>query len=194
MEDESKASDQQRDGSVEIRGAQSVPDTGDSAPEAESKQIAIDYQVELVPQPTEASCWAAALAMITSFRDQASYSADEVASRANMDIKRSYGWNDIRSAVSTWQLKEAGPTCAMPGYWAGLLQANGPLWVVEVGNPGTHAVVLVGMHGDGTPEGTSATLNNPWPPNQGAVQEKTFQDFDKDFGLGAKASAMIVHP
>jgi hypothetical protein len=161
---------------------------------AEDKQISIDYQVELISQPTDVSCWAAGLAMVVSFRDQASYSADEVASRANMDIKRSYGWNDIRSAVSTWQLKEEGPTCAMPGYWAGLLQANGPLWVVEVGNPGTHAVVLVGMHGDGTPEGTSATLNNPWPPNQGAVQEKTFQDFDKDFGLGAKASAMIVHP
>jgi len=160
---------------------------------AEDKQISIDYQVELISQPTDVSCWAAGLAMVVSFRDQASYAAEEVALRANMDINKGYGWNDIRGAVSTWQLNEEGPTCAMPNYWASLLQSSGPIWVVEKGNPGAHAVVLIGMHGDNTPEGTNVTLNNPWPPNQGRTEEKTFLDFDTEFGLGAKANAMIVH-
>jgi hypothetical protein len=160
---------------------------------AEDKQISIEYQVELISQPTDVSCWAAGLAMVVSFRDQASYTAEQIALRANMDINKGYGWNDIRSAVSTWQLNEEGPMSAMPSYWAGLLQTSGPIWVVEVGNPGAHAVVLIGMHGDNTPEGTSVTLNNPWPPNQGKTEEKTFLDFDAEFGLGAKANAMIVH-
>jgi hypothetical protein len=177
----------------EISTAQTSSGGDISTPEAENKQISIDFQVELITQSTGVSCWAAALAMVVSFRDQASYAAEEVASRASMDIKRGYGWNDIRYAVSTWQLKEEGPMCAMPDYWAGLLQTNGPLWVVEVANPGAHAIVLIGMHGDGTPEGTSVTVNNPWPPNQGTIEQKTFLDFDTEFGLGAKANAMVVH-
>ena len=64
--------------------------------------------------------------------------------------------------------------------------------IVEVGAP-YHAVVLSGMHGDGTPGGTQVTVYNPWPPNQGAIEYKTFLDFDQEFGLGAGAGAMIVH-
>ena len=194
MHRESKEDNQVASDNNKISTVQTTSSGGDaSIPEGENKQISTDYQVELISQPTDVSCWAAALAMVVSFRDQASYAAEEIASRASMDTKRGYGWNDIRYAVSTWQLKEEGPMCAMPDYWASLLQTNGPLWVVEVANPGAHAIVLIGMHGDATPEGTSVTVNNPWPPNQGAIEQKTFVDFDREFGLGAKANAMVVH-
>jgi Papain-like cysteine protease AvrRpt2 len=193
MQSENEESNEAVDANGEIRETGTVSSDENSVVEEEKKQISINFQVELVPQPTEVSCWAAALAMVISFRDQASYTVEDIASSANMDITRGYGWNNIRAAVSTWGLREEGPMCAAPDYWASLLQTNGPLWIVEVANPGAHAVVLVGMHGDGTPEGTSVTLNNPWPPNQGVAEEKTFLDFEREFDLGAKANAMIVH-
>jgi hypothetical protein len=34
---------------------------------------------------------------------------------------------------------------------------------------------------------------NPWPPGVGAVETKTFLDFDQEFGLGADAGAAMVH-
>lgn len=151
----------------------------------------IDYQVQLVPQPTDKSCWAASMAMIVGYRDSASYTADAIAAQAGMDTNTPYSWNDILSAVSAWQLKQIGPASAMPAAWGDLLQSNGPLWIVEVGNP-YHAVVVGGIHGDGTPEQTTLTIYNPWPPNQGVVEQKAFLDFDSDFGLGAGSDAQIV--
>jgi hypothetical protein len=41
------------------------------------------------------------------------------------------------------------------------------------------------MHRDSTPSGIQVTVYNPWPPNQGAIEFKTFLDFDNEFGLGA---------
>ena len=110
-----------------------------------------------------------------------------------MDTTKGYGWKQIQMAVAAWDLEEEGPVCAMPDYWANLLESCGPLWVVEVGAP-AHAVVLVGMHGNGTPEGTNVTVNNPSPPNTGDKnQTNAFLAFDNEFGLAARANAMIVH-
>jgi ABC-type bacteriocin/lantibiotic exporter with double-glycine peptidase domain len=152
----------------------------------------ITYDVPLIPQPTQASCWAASLAMVISFRDSASYTVDDIASQAGMDVSRSYNWTQIKGAVGNWLLKVEGSECAPPSFWAGLLRAFGPLWIVEIGNP-THAVVVTGMRGDGTPENTSVMINNPAPPNMGSVQEKSFMDFENEFELGVRANAMIVH-
>jgi hypothetical protein len=162
------------------------------ATQSTTQKISIAYDVELIPQPTTVSCWAAALGMVISCRDQASYTVEDVASLANMNTAKGYGWKEIHTAVLAWELKEEGPVSAMPDYWAKLLESCGPLWIVEVGAP-AHAVVVVGMHGDGTPEETKVTLNNPWPPNKGAIEEKTFLAFDNEFGLAARANAMIVH-
>lgn len=48
-------------------------------------RIDIDYQVQLVPQPTDKSCWGAAMAMIVGYRDNASYTPDAIAAQAGMD-------------------------------------------------------------------------------------------------------------
>jgi len=166
---------------------------GGAGPEPEDdRSVSVHYQVELIPQPNPVSCWAASLAMVASYRDAMSYPPDAIASRAGMDIALSYGWPDIEKAVTTWDLRETGPASAMPSEWARLLQNNGPIWIVEVGAP-YHAVVLTGIEGDGTADSTTVTINNPWPPAQGAYETKTFRDFDTEFGLGAGAGAMIVH-
>jgi hypothetical protein len=158
----------------------------------EAETISIDTPLELVAQPTPVSCWVAALAMVIGARDKTSYAPETVASAAGMTTTDSYGWSDIERAVSAWGLHETGPTSAMPADWASMLQTWGPLWIVEIGAP-YHAVVVAGMHGDATPGGTRVTVYNPWPPNQGAIEYKTFLDFDNEFGLGAGAMAMVVH-
>ena len=161
-------------------------------PVTESGSISISLEVELVPQPTDVSCWVAALAMVIGFRDRSSYAPEDIAAAAGMDVNTSYGWGEIRNAVNAWNLREEGPASAMPELWADLLRDYGPIWIVEVGAP-YHAVVLAGIQGDGTPEGTRVTVFNPWPPKQGNIEYKSFLDFEAEFELGAGASAAIVH-
>lgn len=148
--------------------------------------------VPLVPQPTSVSCWVASLTMVISYRDRTSYDPAYVAQAAGMDVHTGYGWNSIRNAVWTWGLVEAGPVSATPETWANMLHNWGPIWIVEVGNP-YHAVVVIGIMGDGTPENTWVLVNNPWPPNAGVVEYKVFSDFDYEYGLGAGAMAQLVH-
>jgi ABC-type bacteriocin/lantibiotic exporter with double-glycine peptidase domain len=152
----------------------------------------VSLNVPLIPQPTDVSCWAASLTMVVAYRDQASYTPQTIAAAANMDVDSGYGWDQIKAAVSAWNLTAEGPTCAMPSDWAGWLRSFGPIWIVEVGNP-NHSVVVVGIDGDGTPEGTTVTLNNPWPPNKGVVETKPFADFESDFELAPSPTAQIVH-
>ncbi|GAA3393297.1 papain-like cysteine protease family protein [Cryptosporangium minutisporangium] len=178
----------------QLRAGQSRPlVTWRSAPRAEAdREIDVITDVVLIPQPTDVSCWAAALAMVVSARDRASRSAEAVALQAGMDVSTGYGWSQIRAAVNAWNLVEEGPRSAEPAEWARMLEAWGPIWIVEIGAP-YHAVVLGGIRGDGTAEGTRVTLYNPWPPGVGVIESKSFLDFDSDFGLGAGAGAAIVH-
>lgn len=150
------------------------------------------FPVPLVPQPTTVSCWVASLTMVIDYRDQMSYDPAYVAQAAGMDVNTGYGWNSIRWAVQTWGLIEEGPVSTTPAGWAQMLQNWGPIWIVEVGAP-YHAVVVIGIMGDGTPENTWVLVNNPWPPNSGVVEYKLFSDFDYEYGLGAGAYAQLVH-
>lgn len=154
--------------------------------------VNVSHDVPLVPQPTQVSCWAAALTMVVDYRDQMNYPVQQIASRAGMNLNTGYRWGQIQNAVSTWGLQEIAPMSADPIWWADMLDAHGPLWIVEVGAP-YHAVVVTALHGGGTAGDTEVHVNNPWPPNSGVVEYKTFEDFDQEFGLGAGAGAAIVH-
>jgi hypothetical protein len=157
-----------------------------------SRELDVQTDVVLIPQPTDVTCWAASLAMVVSARDQMSTDPARIASVAGMDIHTGYGWDAIRRAVRTWSLVEEGPQSAMPEDVARWLENWGPIWVVEIGAP-YHAVVLSGITGDGTSEGTYVTVYNPWPPGVGAIETKWFIDFENEFGLGAGAGAAMVH-
>ena len=43
----------------------------------------------------------------------------------------------------------------------GLLDRYGPLWVAAA-VPGPHIRVVTGIEGDGTPDGTTLYINDPW--------------------------------
>lgn len=178
-----------------LRSANAHPVFGDGvAPQAEDDED-IDVRIDslpLIPQPTAVSCWAASLAMLVSVRELASTTPQDIAAEAGMDVDTGYGWGEIQHAVAAWNLVEEGPRSAMPDEWARLLDEWGAIWVVETGAP-YHAVVLAGVHGNGQPDETYVTVHNPWPPGVGAVEVKTFLEFDREFGLGAGAGAAMVH-
>ncbi len=174
-------------------GADSGAAAADPAAGGGAGPVNVQLVVPLIPQPTGVSCWAASIAMVASCRDAASHTVEEVAARAQMDPAASYAWRQIEFAVQAWQLKEDGSVCALPSYWATLLQDHGPAWVVEVRNA-AHAVVVTGIQGDGTPEGTTMTINNPLPVGVGASGiSQAFLEFEREFELGSPANAMIVH-
>ena len=157
-----------------------------AAPEENSSHnpLAVNQSVNLVAQPTDVTCWAASIAMLTG------KSVDEVVQSANMNTTDGYGWSDIQNAVSALGLYEIGPACGGPDYFAGLLQRS-PLWIVETGAP-YHAVVLAGLNGGGSWDDTEATIYNPWPPGSGNIERKPFAEFAQEYELGAGAMAQIV--
>ncbi|HSB87102.1 MAG TPA: papain-like cysteine protease family protein [Ilumatobacteraceae bacterium] len=158
----------------------SDPDSGGVSVQA----MAVNQSVTLVPQPTEVTCWAASIAMLTN------KSVEQVCEDAGMSTTEGYGWSEIQNAVSFHGLTEIGPACGGPDYFAPLLERS-PLWIVEVGAP-YHAVVLAGLNGGGNWDDTNATIYNPWPPGSGAVEVKSFADFANEYELGAGSMAQIV--
>lgn len=172
-------------------GQQWLPVDGQSSSSSSSPEggmsvnpIAVNQSVSLVAQPTDVTCWAASIAMLTN------KTVEQVTSEAEMTTTDSYGWMDIQNAVSKHGLTEIGPACGGPDYFAQMLERS-PLWIVEVGAP-YHAVVLAGLNGGGSWNDTEATIYNPWPPGSGAIERKPFADFATEYELGAGAMAQIV--
>jgi hypothetical protein len=156
------------------------------------RRLAVGVDVALVPQPTTVSGWAAALAMVVGARDRTRTTAAAVADRAGMDLDESYGWSRIRSAIGAWALVEEGSSAPPPGELAALLREWGPIWVVDTAAP-HRGVVVGGITGDGTHDGTWLRLHTPWPPGVGTVEQQTFTQFQQDFGRGPGSGTAMVH-
>ena len=167
-----------------VDGAQSSSPSESESGGMSTNPVAVNQSVTLVPQPTEVTCWAASIAMLTG------KTVDEVCEAAGMNTTDGYGWSEIQQAVSALGLTEVGPACGGPDYFAPMLERS-PLWIVEVGAP-YHAVVLAGLNGGGSWDDTEATIYNPWPPGSGAIERKSFMDFANEYELGAGAMAQIV--
>jgi hypothetical protein len=149
--------------------------------------LAVGSSIPLIAQPTDVTCWAASIGMLVD------KTAEEVCDAAGMSVDQGYGWDEIRTAVSTFGLTEIGPACGGPDYFAPMLERS-PLWVVETGNP-YHAVVLTGQYTDADVwdwDSTTVTVNNPWPPGTGAVETKSFAEFAEEYEMGAGSLAQIV--
>ena len=129
----------------------------------------------LVPQVTGMSCWAASAAMVVAWRDH--LSVDPLAIAAGSGEWAAYfnGLNpaDIPTLAQAWNLQQEPPQCYSVDGIVGLIQNKGPLWVCAV-VPGLHAIVVTGIYGDGSVDGTFIRINDPWgrdpgtPGNPGA--------------------------
>lgn len=163
------------------------------------------YPVTLIPQPDKNSCWAASMAMLLSYRRNASYSPETLANEVGQSLATSYNWDlltAVRDRYGFTLIAQPSNTSLYhtPQQWADWLGQYGPLWVVIVGAP--HAVVLAGIRGNlADPAATQVKLLNPWdtrvsfdndpvafnPPNTGYEDWIRFDQFASDFGTMSEA-------
>lgn len=161
--------------------------------------IDVRHEVQLVPQQTGFSCWAAGAAMLVSWRDRISIDPSQIASATGYWAQYAAGLHpEDTQMFRVWRLTpETAQSYTVQGF-ADLLKRHGPLWVASA-EPGPHVRVVTGMVGDGTPSGTIVHINDPWEqgmvafrtPNQGAQYTETYQRFvEKQETLGRQEIAL----
>ncbi|MDY8138116.1 M12 family metallopeptidase [Aquimarina sp. 2201CG5-10] len=167
-------------------GSSSSSDTA-SDDDSGGSSLNISYSVSLVPQTTRVSCWAASAAMIVGWRDQISINPEDIA--RGIGGWRNYFHNgglpaDNVEMFHHWGLTYVHPQSYTVQGFADLLN-NGPLWVATNLDNDPHVVVVTGMSGDGTPDGTMLTVQDPWEQgmtrfrssNRGSTYQKTYREF-----------------
>lgn len=166
------------------------PGTSDSnsSTSSTSGSLDISYPIRLIPQTSRVSCWATAAAMIVAWRDNLSSISPEDIARG-INGWRTYFYNnglppDNTEMFSVWGFQYDHPQSYTVEGFASLLQ-GGPLWVATDLQNGAHVVVVAGIRGDGTPNGTILKIYDPWEQgmtsfrssNRGSVYELTYQEF-----------------
>ncbi len=161
--------------------------TGDSS-SGSATPVNIHYDVFLVAQPDNCTCWAASSAMVlTYWRDKdnsssgPSYTVQEIkdmvtAAGPQYDISCGLKPEDTQPVGDILGLAFDYPMCYGVDGFASLLEASGPIVFVRasVGGKGAHAIAVIGMNGDGTPDGTTVETMNPSPVGSGAEQNVSF--------------------
>ncbi|MCB0208140.1 MAG: trypsin-like peptidase domain-containing protein [Anaerolineae bacterium] len=148
--------------------------------------------VQLVPQLTGMSCWAAAAAMVVGWRDRISIDPGEVARGAGHWAEYATGLDpaDVTSLANAWHLTIEPPQSYTIEGLRNLIEANGPIWVCEA-VPSLHAVVVTGIYGDGTVNGTTVRIHDPWPVGQGTIYTRPFRQFVQDYEAAATNSNRV---
>ena len=142
----------------------------------------IHYQIAGISQPNETACWATSLAMLVNYHEGTQYTPESLAQESGYSVEACNGWDAITTIANAHSLSfEPSMSRTLDG-WADLLASAGPLWLVVDGVP-SHAVVLNGVHGDGTDEGTKFLVTDPWS----GEYERTIAELDRDFGGAAGA-------
>lgn len=130
--------------------------------------VSVDPEVVPIKQQTNLVCWAAAGAMLLSWRNRQSMTVESSMDslggdwRAKYDANQSLSSAEFRGFVSAVGLSEEGPASYIPDGIARLLENHGPLFVVSddmvENNALTHARIVTAIRGDGTADGTDVTL------------------------------------
>ena len=160
--------------------------------------VDVTYDVPLLGQQTGMSCWAASAAMIVAFRDQVSINPFDVATAGDPTHSSltanywdaygdgiSFSATNLAKLASVWGLALEPPQNFTVQGLKTMLEQYGPLWVGGAAGIGAHVRVITGIHGDGTPAGTSVVINDPWDvgkegfslPNSGSQYEEPFTEF-----------------
>ncbi len=152
---------------------------------AMGQSIDVRYNVQLVPQQTGYSCWAAGFAMIVGWRDQMSIDPSEIARATGYWAQYQSGLHPEDTRVmNVWGFTPEAPQSYTIQGFADLLRNYGPLWVASA-EPGPHIRVVTGIQGDGTPDGTRLFINDPWEQgmtvfregNRGSQYTETYRQF-----------------
>ena len=136
---------------------------GGGASEApKPKKVSVAYNVPRYAQPTNMSCWATAIAMMLSWKKSMSFNPKTIADELGYTTQfNSSGLHPEDTKVfKHWGLKWDAPMCYSVEGFADVLKGYGPVWLAG-NSKAPHVRVVVGMKGDGTPDGTKLILNDP---------------------------------
>ncbi len=177
----------------------SVDRSAEVAPVAQYSAIDVRHTVELVPQQTGYSCWAAGAAMLVAWRDRVSVDPSQIARSIGYWAQYAAGLHaEDTTMFRAWRLTPLPPQSWSISAFADLVKRHGPLWVASA-EPGPHIRVVTGVVGDGSPSGTLVHINDPWEqgmavfrmPNAGARYTETYQQFvDKQETLARQESRL----
>jgi hypothetical protein len=163
---------------------------------AGSLRCNVFYEVPLIAQPNKLSCWAAAVAMLVSYRRGSSLSPEEVYRQTGRDINSTLAisWDEevdhLQSIFGLRSVPEATTRGGLftPANWCSWLSRYGPLYVTVSGAP-SHAVIVRGLVSTDLfhqvhildPWNTSVTFDaDPIvfnPPNRGFRGRALFDNF-----------------
>jgi GH24 family phage-related lysozyme (muramidase) len=157
-----------------------------TAPAVSASMGAVNYTVPglVAPlqQPSPMTCWATVIAMMTSWKRQQSISPRDAIAPAGAEFLQKFDAGQPLDSGSAGRLYQALGLVAMQSLnpsidgWDQFLRLYGPLYV-DIGYPQvstTHAVIVTGISGDGTPDGTTITYVDP---AIGSVVNRKFGDF-----------------
>lgn len=154
------------------------------------------HTVTLIPQPTTWGCWAASCAMVKKTEDPPGYyDAYAIAAPLGYTAQLETGLSDAEAAqvARHWGLVLAPDQNWTVEGFAALLRERGPLWVSTNPAGSVHDVCVSGIEGDGTPEGTSVFIHNPWPIGSGRSQTLTYREFIQIYEPRATGRNLIIH-
>jgi hypothetical protein len=163
-------------------------DTAADSSTGPSSPVNIHYDVSLVAQPDDCTCWAASSAMILSYwhdvetsSSNPSYSVQEIkdlvaSTGPQYDISRGLKPEDTKPVGDILGLSFDYPRCYGVDGFASVLKDKGPVVFIRApaSGKGSHAIAVIGMNGDGTPDGTTVETLNPSPVGTGAAQNVSF--------------------
>lgn len=170
--------------------------------------VDIVHGVTPIAQSKTMSCWAAAAAMLLTWKNGIPYTEYSAANAAGNNFLVAFQTNQglpgttIVELASALNLKaEAPQNWTVVGY-ANLLKAHGPLWVGTAIFSSTsiyrHVRILRGVTGDGTFDGTTAVIVDP---DGGRDYQESVADFAReleeiakqDLGGGAEINPQVIH-
>ena len=134
----------------------------------------LDYRVPgtlpVIAQPTSNTCWAAVFTMMYCWKNDRSTTIPVALSTIGQKYVDMFNRDVALDAQSAKVLYDDAGLIQIVSFsptvdgWSSLLHKYGPLYV-DVGynqqNAGTHAIIIIGISGDGSADGTSVTYVDP---------------------------------
>lgn len=156
----------------------------------------VRVDIEAVRQPDPMSCWAAAGAMLANWNRTGSPLTAESYARSlghpwtqRFEDRKGIDGREHQEFARSAGLVIHPPQNFMITAYAEMLQSFGPLWIATThGNIGAHARVLVGVYGDGSPNGTLMEFIDP---RDGSRRREPFMTFLESFEQEARDASSL---